>query len=295
MSSLAPWRAQLSSILGARASAEMAQKITKPGMNIEQSFDAQRIYPNTTFAVDAASKALLNYVTIFPSMTSDEVKHFYTSIVSTPLITRDSYKRAISDLILSPIHERSEELRRQLLAYIMTGSGLRDPRIHTESWIGFNESAKQRVIQWLSSQEIDFFFGLLIGRSDPHGRKAFWMEYVSKIYRSRALLSLRDRETYQIQLRELAKRGTTYANLKSAASSAFILDFGRLVVVEFSTVGSVYFYDQTSFQRILPEFWSSESNSDHLKRKDLAIESVRHTSDWQQKVRNILSRYGIRR
>ena len=295
MSSLAPWRAQLPSILGHNAASAMAEKITKPGVDFQQSFQAERIFPNTTFAAHAASKAVLNYVDIFSTMTSDEVAHLYNSIISAPLIERDTYKRAVSRLILQPIHERNEDLRRQLLAYIMTGSGLRDPRIHIETWIGFDESAKQRVIQWLSSQEIDFFFGLLIGRADPHGRKAFWMEYVSKIYRSRALLSLRDRESYQRQLRELAERGTTYANLKSAASSAFILDFGRLVVVEFSTVGSVYFYDQTSFQRILPEFWSGESSSDQLKRKDLAIDSVRHTSDWQQKVRNILSRYGIRR
>jgi hypothetical protein len=295
IASLGSWRAQLSSLVGTKAVDSMAAKIAVPGVTFSQSFEAQRLYPNTFFASQAANRALLNYVDIFSSMTLDEVEHFYKFIITAPLIDRENFKRAVSGLILQPIHEKNEELRRRLLAYIMTVSGLRDPRIHLEGWIGIDEKAKQRVIQWLSSQEIDFFFGLLIGRSDRHGRRAFWMDYVSRIYRSRALLCPRDRETYRTQLRELQNRGTTYANLKSAASSAFILDFDRIVVVEFSTVGRVYIYDRTDFFKIMPDFWTAEFNSDNLKRRELAIDSISHTPDWQQKVRNILSRYGIRR
>ena len=295
MSSLAPWRANLSHILGVEAVSKMAEAITVPGIDFHQSFSDQRLYPNTAFAAEAANRSLLNYVGILSKMSSQEVEHFYESILCSPIIGREFLKKALSNLILHPIHEKNEKLRTRLLAFIMTTGGLRDPRIHVEAWIGIDESAKQRVIQWLSSQEIDFFFGLLIGRADPHGRKAFWMEYVSKIVRSRALLCTRDRETYHQQLRELAQRGTTYAILRAGASSAFFLDFGPLVVVEFSTVGCVYIYDRSVFNEMMSDFWAKESTSNSLKLKARAIETIRHTHDWQQKVRNILSRYGIRR
>ncbi len=295
VSSLGPWRAELASLVGAKAVEVMASRITLPGVTFSESFEAQRIYPNTFFASQAANLSLLNYVETFPTLTPEAVEHFYKFVITAPPIERETFKTAISRLILQPIHQEDEELRRQLLAYVMTVSGLRDPRIHMEGWLGIDEKAKQRVIQWLSSQEIDFFFGLLIGRTDRHGRRAFWMEYVSRIYRSRALLCPRDRDTYRAQLRELQERGTSYANLKSAISSAFILDFDQIVVVEFSTVGCVYIYDRADFLTIMSDFWIDEFNSDRLKRRSLAIDYISHTADWQQKVRNILSRYGVRR
>jgi hypothetical protein len=292
---LKPWSSNLSVLLGADAAKRMSSKVSIPGSSFQQSFEAQRVYPNTIFAGEAASLAIFNYISIFPSMTPDEVAHFYEFILPDAILSKEVYKKALSELILLPIHERNEALRGKLLAYTMTVSGLRDPRIHREAWIGIDEAAKQRVIQWLSSQEIEFFFGLLIGRTDRHGRKAFWMEYVSQVSRSRALLCLRDREAHHTQLRELAERGTSYANLKSGASSAFILDFSKIVVVEFSTVGCVYLYTRSAFDRIVRNFWTTEARSDELKRRDLAIDYISHTADWEQRVVNVLSRNGIRR
>jgi hypothetical protein len=297
--SLAVWRTQIDALVGGAASENMSERITRPGVSFTQSFETFRIYPNTSFASHAANRSIYRYVNLFSSMNVDSIEHFYKEIITAPIIGRDTFKAVISRLILNPIHEQNEDLRTRLLAYIITNSGLRDPRIQIEGWIGIDEQARQRVIQWLSSQDIDFFFGLLIGREDPHRRRSFWMGYVSKVYRSRALLCTRDRDTYQRQLRELETRGTSYGNLKSAPSSAFILDFGKLVVVEFSTVGRVYLYTPSVFNRIMPNFWSRECTSTALKNPELAIESIthhRHNPElWQDKVRNIMSRYGVRR
>ena len=48
-----------------------------------------------------------------------------------------------------------------------------------KNWLGI-QVARQRLLQWLSRADIHFFFEHVLPKgTDPHGRKTFWLKYVS--------------------------------------------------------------------------------------------------------------------
>ena len=81
-----------------------------------------------------------------------------------------------------------------------------------------------------------------------------------------------------------------------ANTSGFLLDFGRVLVIEFSEVGNAaYVYDQTEKDAVVPNFWSEASfQVRDLKRKDAKKHKVNHHAGWERDMRGILARYGIR-
>jgi hypothetical protein len=80
-------------------------------------------------------------------------------------------------------------------------------------------------------------------------------------------------------------------------TSAFLLDFGRIIVVEFSRVGNaVYIYEQREVPALSADFWSNSRFSIRdLKDKTCCIgkNSISHIGDWQREVRTLLAQYGI--
>src|SRR5439155_15930958 len=91
-----------------------------------------------------------------------------------------------------------------------------------------------------------FFFDLIMaGQEDRHNRREFWLRYVGRVGNSRVAMGTRDRDRLRVQLTELKKRGRSeYAHLEDPFEddvSAFIMDFGRAVVVEFSKPGNACF------------------------------------------------------
>jgi EH_Signature domain len=95
-------------------------------------------------------------------------------------------------------------------------------------------------------------------------------------------------------------------------TSAFLLDFGKIVVVEFSARGNAcYFYKESEFRRILPDFWTREVLPvDRLKKKMFSMTKSRkmsslalqiasdwdgvHRENWQADAAQLLSVHGIR-
>ena len=99
---------------------------------------------------------------------------------------------------------------------------------------------------WLSEEDLRFFFDLIMsGQEDRHNRREFWLRYVGRVGNSRVAMGTRDRDRLRVQLTELKKRGRSeYAHLEDPFEddvSAFIMDFGRAVVVEFSKPGNACF------------------------------------------------------
>jgi uncharacterized protein (DUF1330 family) len=75
------------------------------------------------------------------------------------------------------------------------------------------------------------------------------------------------------------------------------LDFGRIVVIEFSEVGNAcYIYEKEAFSELYKDFWAKEFPFTHLKNKSLVAERItRSMKDWQSSARQILSKFGVRR
>jgi len=76
--------------------------------------------------------------------------------------------------------------------------------------------------------------------------------------------------------------------------SAFLLDFGDVLAIEFNELGACYIY-QRHKSKLFPDIYRGAPFSDHeLKQRPLAEEWVAHHGNWEWKLARILSRFGIR-
>lgn len=214
------------------------------------------------------------------------------------------FKSEVSQTVLHPAASKVAEVRESVTRYVLNDPRLGDPRLpHNRlNWTGLGEG-EQRVIEWLSQLDIVFFFeSVLTKDTDRQGRKAFWLRYVPSVVKSRPLLNRNDRFRLETTLRKNGRGLATVGSI-SATPSAFLLDFGKILVVEFSEVGRCYFYDASTFAKIVPDFWISQPlNGVALKKLDLCITSVVHRKSksawhgggWEEAASQILAQFGIR-
>ncbi len=208
----------------------------------------------------------------------------------------DSFKSVIQQLILAS-SRFSLQLAELLRNFIVDDQRLLDPRLAANAlnWVGISDAARDTVIQWLSAEDIQLFFDhVLPHRDDPHGRKPFWLRYKGKVKRSRPILSSLDESRWLANRETRGKRN--FGKMEYLCdTSAFLLDFGRIIVVEFSKVGNaVYVYEHRDVPDIDDSFWSPYPFSlSTLKQKDSCIERMTHTPLWKSKMKTLLAQYGI--
>lgn len=207
-----------------------------------------------------------------------------------------SFKSAVQQMILA-CSQSAQQQTEVLKQFIQNDSRLLDPRLpaNAPNWVGISDSAKDIVIQWLSAEDIQLFFDhVLPTRSDPHGRKPFWLRYKAKVKRSRPLLSTLDEGRWQANTATREKRNFGKMDY-FCNTSAFLLDFGRVIVVEFSQVGNaVYVYEHRDVPDLDQDFWSHARFSlSVLKQKNCCVERMTHTPLWQSKMRTLLAQFGI--
>lgn len=79
-------------------------------------------------------------------------------------------------------------------------------------------------------------------------------------------------------------------------TSAFLLDFGPILVVEFSKVGNAcYIYERHWIDNVIPNFWTSQPLMEYkLKQSHICIEKISHRNGWEGNMAGVLARYGIR-
>lgn len=216
----------------------------------------------------------------------------------------DSFKTSVQQMILAS-SRFSQQQSDALRDFILSDSRLLDPRLPANgpNWLGINDSARDVVIQWFSALDIQLFFDhVLPTRSDPHGRKPFWMRYKGKVKRSRPLLSAFDEGRWRANAATQGR--SNYGRMEyNCNTSAFLLDFGPIIVAEFSQVGNAaYVYQRRDVTELDEGFWSSSRFSlKILKQKDSCVRWrrdsyegwVRHVDGWQGKMRTLLAQFGI--
>ncbi len=293
------WNNSVDSLIGEKAPRNFAKDAGRNWELPEKRLEKFGLNPTTEFAQRFASELALLAADRFDSIKQNQLTKIIQGILSSNLVDRKDYKKAISSIILSYTANQKEEIQGVLIDFFLRNEGLGDPRISPEKWAGIKESAKSRVIQWLSREDINFFFELLLrDRDDKHGRKSFWLQYVDKVSRSRALISKEDLRKHSVRLREMEDKGRSYGEfVGSNSSSGFVLDFGRIVVIEFSEVGNAcYIYEKEAFSELCKDFWAKEFPFTHLKDRNVVAERItRSMKDWQSSARQILSKFGVRR
>jgi hypothetical protein len=219
--------------------------------------------------------------------------------VSRTLLLRDLERRAKVD---------------ELKSWIVSDARLQDPRLpaNHKNWVGIAKDAHDLVIRWLAADDIEFFFEHVLPRGqDPHGRKPFWLKYLSQVRRSRPLLSTNDFYRLKRVEGKIRSGPASFGRINDAMTSAFLLDFGQVLVVEFSQPGNAcYCFAKQLAEKMVPDFWPDKPfDRSGFRRTDL-VRPLRwsnvgsphlasgfrfsHVSGWQENVSRQLAHMGIR-
>ena len=205
------------------------------------------------------------------------------------------FKRVVSRVILDRVSD-NQDFKERLKKQILGDPKLGDPRLpaNSDRWHGVEDDARRRFVQWLSQADIVFFFEHVMTRDqDWHGRKEFWLKYVRSLKQSRPLLNSTDRA----RLKGALSRGGAHSVHfgQTNGYSAFLLDFGPILVVEFSGVGAIYVYRREVINEVAPGFYTTPLFTDaKLKQRALCAHRKRHDPGWQYEITNVLARYGVR-
>lgn len=303
---LRAWKAHASMILGARAHQVFGQEFVKTGGNIGEYCGAWGIStdgsPFVQMAIQHAASLCLDEI----GRVTQLQEALFGDILPWSGWSPQCLKDAISRLILeSP--KKKPELIERITGLVLRDRRFGDPRLrqNQNNWLGIDAAAR-RVKEWLSTADITFFFEhVLPDRKDPHGRKTFWLRYVGcPGLVSRPLLNEFDKYRLRDILWKKKQEVSHFGEIEGNAS-AFLLDFGPILVVEFSVVGNAcYIYEKRTGAEVVPDFWTPKTFCvSDLKRLSKAAGRVVHKkarfaawqrNGWEDEMAGILARFGIR-
>lgn len=290
---LVKWRDNLQVVLGTQGPERLAARIVEDRQSIKDCCEAWKI--------EGQSAYLQEVVRLATGFCQDQVRsdaamgqYFLSELLSWQGWALEKFKHEISETILSSAMER-QDFKEAFQRFVLGDDRLRDPRLprNRTNWLGVSEDACLRFMQWLEREYIEFFFEhALPPGHDPHGRKPFWLRYVNQVRMSRPLLSTDDEYRLQRQIRE---KNLLFGRI-TKTTSAFLLDFGPILVIEFSKPGNAcYVYERRAADELIPDFWSIRRFTfERLKQERVCVARIVHRPGWQEEMRRVLAHYGIR-
>ena len=296
------WKSSASMIIGLKAHDIMAGELVKSADGISGfsnrwgiSIESSQLFQS---AAEVASAFCLEQIDRIPECRGFLFKELMPWSGWSPNVL----KNVMSRVILFPSRDNAD-LIDAIINLVRSDPRFGDPRLphNGNNWIGMDE-ASRRMQEWLSAADITFFFETVLPKgTDPHGRKAFWLRYVGcRGLRSRPLLSNSDKFRLRDVLWKKGAKASDFGRLLDEDTSAFILDFGLIMAIEFSAVGNAcYLYEKQAAAEIVPDIWTSlPFSKTELKRKSKIATSQPITHDrqnrWKNEMERILARYGVR-
>jgi hypothetical protein len=293
---LARWREHSEMLLGPQGHCIFANSLLAARIPIKRHCEAWALEESSQYVLEAVRHAVH---TCHEHLGHEEAWRSYllTTLLPWAILPMQDFHTVVDATILHPITARELGFQEAFTKFVLHDTRLGDPRLSRNAinWLGIQE-ARQRFLQWLSRADINFFFEhVLPDGADPHHRKAFWLQYVSRVT-SRPLLNRDDEVRLRVTMRSQQGHMGHFGHVSGRETSAFLLDFGPVVVVEFSRVGNAcYLYEKSNVEKVIPDFWSQEPFTVlKLKNRLLAAETIVHSGRWQTTLRHILARYGIR-
>lgn len=233
-----------------------------------------------------------------------ELKILFEELLPVASASSTQYYDAVSKVILSQRAEAAGVVHDAVQAWVLKSPRLGDPRHprNLPKWNLVDPEAVRRFKSWLAKGDLLFFFEFVIpDGQDPHGRKPFWLQYISQVEDSRVVLCAKDRE----RLQRTSREQFTFGNVTDSFEvSAFLMRFrakhGEIVVVEFSKSGNrVYIHAAGPFEQHLGSLRSVEfrvGSERGLKHVTHLARFTHHPrGQWQRDVRAYLAgEHGIR-
>lgn len=241
-----------------------------------------------------------------------EAAQLYRQMVDTllpsPVLERASVASAVSDVILWPHIERSDDVLSHVKQLLLKDHRFGDPRLgaNAANWALMKAGARRKALSWLAKQDLLFFFEFVI-REDPHGRKDFWLQYIEQVEDSNVALC--DEDVRRLKASTRANERLSYWPVDGASDvSAFLMRFRGaqgLVFVEFSKSGNaLYVHDADMFEQKvggLRPYVDSKGVvarafhlNDDLKHRSRLYKQPHHVSTWRTRVTEGLQRLGVR-
>lgn len=302
------WRGDnIRMVLDAKAPEHLADHILSKAINLEETASEWSLGNNTAFFIACATCVWRKMLARMDGDLS-VCKSLLTNVAMWPNWSLSDYKNLMSETISIGAWDKSSESRREFIRFVQSDKRLGDPRLpaNQKNWLGMTASARARFTQWLSERDIIFFFEHVLPKGhDPQGRKDFWLRYVRQLKQSRPLLTSNDEFSLRRRFENFNSLAFSYGRVGATASgSAFLLDFGALLVVEFADVGAIYIYEADKVQRVVGDFWSERTftictsgvwtTKIGLKQRSICKYWLSHMPGWQHTVRNVLASHGIR-
>jgi hypothetical protein len=289
------WREHADEMIERAAPQALAERAVFSRHPPDMCFAELRIDRASTFAQAAVAAAAQECRRSWRRV-PERVDYALADLLPWPHWDLSSFKGEVGAVILDDVF-RAPERQERLKGVLLKDSRLGDLRLphRRANWAMVDPTAQRRFLEWLSRADIVFFFEhALPQRLDPHGRKDFWLRYVSKIQQSRPLLSTEDRARLRTVLDQKPLENMNIGRIDEP-TSAFVLGFGDLWVVEFSRPGNAcYLYQASEFHKMVRDIWTmSAFRNYNLKRPATCWQRVVHKVGWQSEMANLLARAGI--
>jgi hypothetical protein len=296
---VAQWVRHQEQLIGPRAPNALAESCLSSRTSVTERLSKLGVSTSSQFAMEAAGKL---------SRKVSEPRHatsaFYFAThaffpednnIISPLQWGEAFRRLVTSRTLTSTPEN----RQLLIDLALKTRALGDPRLRVGQWQNVPVEARDLVIQWLSEEDLRFFFDLLMqDRADPQRRRQFWISYVNRALRSRVVVGKRDHARLRPKLDEIRARGRTYARMGGAGGandhvSAFIMDFGEVTIVEFSQPNSACYIYENDARNPYLDFTQQVFDWHELKNREMG-DYHSHVPHWHGKFRYILAQHGIR-
>jgi hypothetical protein len=293
------WRENIDLILNPQSTKIAAKKIFSAQQSVSAFCGDWGINEQTSFISETVAECARLCFKQFAgiNINDDAGDYFISKILDWENFELNVYKAIISQTIMTGKFLKDEKFQEKVVQHIIADNRLGDPRlpINSQNWVGVETEARTRILQLLSRADIVFFFDqVMTGYDDRHGRKNFWLRYITSLKQSRPLLNGSDKLRLYSTLRRQGKKMLHFGETRGQ-QSAFLLDFGAILVIEFNGVGACYIYEELSRKRLFHDIYTDEPFTDgKLKQPYAAAERVSHRGDWQWRLGYILSHYGIR-
>lgn len=293
---LTRWRQHAAVLLGPSGPRTLATALVTARASITQFCHAWAIDERSPYVLAVLRQALpycLQEMVEAPALRS----YLLTTLLPWSGWTLQDFHAAIAATVLHAVTESTDGMPAQLIKLVLADVRLGDPRLpsQTRNWLGLPQEARQRFVQWLSRADVTFFFDHVLPESkDQEERKIFWLRYVPRVLNSRPLLHEADVMRLQPILHQMSEQVVHFGHI-DGQTSALILDFGAVVVVQVSELSEAcYIYGKRNFEPLVPDLWRSQPFMvDELAVPNQAAK-VYHQQTWEKDVAEILTLCDIR-
>lgn len=228
---------------------------------------------------------------------SDLIGYIFDYLLKIPSLTKKQLDQTVGDLILVLDKFRhgveADERRQTLTEFLIQHPKFGDPRIESALWQNVSPKAIKTFLSWLAEEDVALFFEIII-QNDPHNRKPYWLRYVKAVVNSVVIVGEDDYKLHKGELDGLARDGSFFKKGYGIKTSAFVLDFGNTVIVEFSQTGNAcYVYDRSQIPDLMTFSQAGWKDLKTLKKREAAKHVQRHGPNWQSSLDEKLLEFGV--